>query len=339
MTNEQNVPNETDKDEAVNTDANAAPEAQAGPEVSDSGIIKTDEATRKHTEKQDKISGVFSTQVVQKVGTGTTTRKTVKKTYWFVDQTEENIVEIQPLNVNYIPSGPKRRIPKDDFLDKFAPEPEFYVSTVYPKMQELNKTVVKGEAHREKGETFSAELEFGQALRVDENNVRANFGLGLTYLERGEDNKSSDIFKRLVKLEAAFQPEHKHLFNEFGINLRKNKMYDQAIEYYERAIKLQESDENLHYNIARVYFEKKKLDKVVEHLNLSIDMNPELDEARKFLQYLQDKNYVSPKTVSAKSKQAKAGSGKADPGPAAKGPVEQPGAAKNNTGKDLNPDA
>jgi Tfp pilus assembly protein PilF len=171
-------------------------------------------------------------------------------------------------------------------------------------MQELNKTVVKGEEHREKGENFSAELEFDNALKLDEENVRANFGLGLTYLERGEDKKSDDIFQRLVKLEAAFEPEHKHLFNEFGINLRKNRMYEQAVQYYERALNLQESDENLHYNIARAYFEKQKLDKVVEHLNKSLEMNPSLEESKKFLQYLQDKNYISPDDVSKAARRA-----------------------------------
>ena len=261
-------------------------------------IIKNEQTTREELKKQDKLGGVFSTQIIQKVGTGTTTRKTVKKTYWYVIECDQDVIEIQPLNVNYVPSGPKRRIPKEDFLEKFAPEPEFYVSNVFPKMQELNKSVNKGEEHREKGENFSAELEFDHALKIDEENVRANFGLGLTYLERGEDKKSDDIFQRLVKLEAAFEPEHKHLFNEFGINLRKNRMFDQAVQYYERALNLQESDENIHYNIARAYFEKQKMEKVLEHLNKSLEMNPNLDESKKFLQYLQEKNMVSPDDVS-----------------------------------------
>ena len=92
-----------------------------------------------------------------------------------------------------IPSGPKRKIPKDEFLQKFSPEPEFYVSTVFPKMKELSGTITRGEKHRANGELYSAEFEFGQALKVDEENVRANFGLGLTYMERGEKNKANDI--------------------------------------------------------------------------------------------------------------------------------------------------
>lgn len=242
--------------------------------------------------KHDKINGVFSTQVISKVGTGTTVRKTVKKTYWMVDETDTGEIDIQPLNVNYVPSGPKRKVSKDEFLEKFSPEPEFYVNTVYPKMREMNMAVVEGEKHREKGEMFSAELEFNHALTIDEENVRANFGLGLTYLERGDDSKANDIFQRLVKLEAAFETEHKHLFNEFGINLRKNKMFDQSVEYYQRALGLSQVDENLHYNIARAWFEKQNYAKVKEHLDEAMRINPAFEEGKKFLDYLAKKNLV-----------------------------------------------
>jgi tetratricopeptide (TPR) repeat protein len=240
----------------------------------------------------DRIKGVFSTQAIQRVGTGTTTRKTIQKMYWFVEELEDKFLEIQPLNKNYVPSGPKRKITVDELLEKFSPEPEFYVSTVYPKMRELNMTIVKGEKHRSKGEIFSAELEFGQALAVDEENVRANFGLGLTYLDRGEANKAQDIFERLVRLDAAFDKQHKHLFNEFGINLRKNKMLDQALDYYKRAENLTQTDENLHYNIARAFFEKKNIDKCFEYLKKALEINPELAAAKKFIAYLVEKNLL-----------------------------------------------
>ncbi|NDY58256.1 tetratricopeptide repeat protein [Desulfovibrio sulfodismutans] len=240
----------------------------------------------------DRIKGVFSTQAIQRVGTGTTTRKTIQKMYWFVEELGDKLLEIQPLNKNYVPSGPKRKITVDELLEKFSPEPEFYVSTVYPKMRELNMTIVKGEKHRSKGEIFSAELEFGQALAVDEENVRANFGLGLTYLDRGEANKAQDIFERLVRLDAAFDKEHKHLFNEFGINLRKNKMLDQALDYYKRAEDLTQSDENLLYNIARAFFEKKNIEQCFEYLKKALDINPDLMAAKKFITYLVEKNLL-----------------------------------------------
>jgi tetratricopeptide (TPR) repeat protein len=238
---------------------------------------------------REPIKGIFSTQAIQKVGTGTTTRRTIQKMYWYVEEPENGVLEVQPLNKNYVPSGPKRRIALEELLEKFSPEPEFYISTVYPRLRELNMVIQKGERHREKGEIFSAELEFGQALAVDEENIRANFGLGLTYLDRGESNKADDIFQRLVRLDATFEKSHKHLFNEFGMNLRKNKMLDQALDYYQRAEQLAERDDNLMFNIARAFFDKKQYDKALEYLKKAMVLNPEHEQSRRFVAFLEEK--------------------------------------------------
>jgi tetratricopeptide (TPR) repeat protein len=238
------------------------------------------------------IQGIFSSQEVRKVGTGTTTRKTIQKAYWQGVELADGTIEVQPLNSNYVPSGPKRIISKDDFLNNFAPEPEFYISTVFPKLKELNKTIARAERHRENKEYYSAEMEFSKALKVDEDNIRANFGLGITYLERGENTKAEDILTRIVKLDDAFGKEHKHLFNEFGINLRKNNMLDQSLTYYNRAMELASQDENLYYNIARVYLEKKKPSEALDHLFKGLSLNPEQDILLKCLDWMLHNNLV-----------------------------------------------
>ena len=245
--------------------------------------VKTSSTPIPAQQPKEKIKGVFSTQILAKVGIGTTLRKTIQKSYWFAVEQDDGSVEVQPLNVNYVPSGPKNAIPRDEFLDKFSPEPEFYTITVMPKMRELEKSIARGDRHRKRGETFSAELEYGNATKVDEENVRANFGLGLTYLERGATDKAQDIFERLVKIEAAYEPEHKHLFNEFGISLRKNKMVDQALEYYARALELSDSDENLYCNIARVYLALNKHEDAAKHLKKSLEADPDFESSKKLL--------------------------------------------------------
>ncbi len=259
------------------------------PDAPDHAPHRSGDADTGAGKPRDRIKGIFSTQAIQKVGTGTTTRRTIQKMYWFVEEDESGTLELQPLNKNYVPSGPKRRIPMEELLEKFSPEPEFYISTVYPRLRELNMVIQKGERHREKGENFSAELEFGQALAVDEENIRANFGLGLTYLDRGESNKADDIFQRLVRLDATFEKEHKHLFNEFGINLRKNKMFDQALDYYQRAESLAAGDDNLMFNIARALFEKKQYQQAMDYLQKALGLNPGHEDARRFAAFLEGK--------------------------------------------------
>ena len=240
------------------------------------------------------IEGVFSSQEVRKVGTGTTTRKTIQKSYWYAIEQPSGEIELQPLNLNYIPSGAKKRISKNEFLENYSPEPEFYVANVFPKIREVNKTIARADRHRNNKEYFSAEMEYGNALRVDEENIRANFGLGITYLERGENRKAEDILGRLVKLESAFEPQHKHLFNDFGINLRKNGMYAQSIAYYERALQLSSHDENLFYNVARAYLEKKDTGKALDYILKGLAINPWQETLVKFLMWMVSKNLVKP---------------------------------------------
>lgn len=241
----------------------------------------------------DKIKGVFSSQEIRKVGTGTTTRKTVAKTFWYAEEEENGKLSILPINSNYVPTGNKKYITKDELIERFSPEPEFYIQSVYPKMRELSETIDRADECREKGETFSAEFEYDNALQVDVENVRANFGIGLTYLARGETDKAENIFSRLVNLDAAFQEEHKHLFNDFGINLRKNKMFEQALEYYEKAEVLTKDDDNLYVNIARVYLEQKNIPKVLENLAKALELAPKNEIALKFLSWLEAKKLIT----------------------------------------------
>lgn len=236
------------------------------------------------------ISGVFSTQTVNKVGTGTTQRKMIQKAYWFAQQINgegESVVEVQPLNTNNVPSGPKEIVVLSDFLARYNPELEYYQQEVFPKMKELDTTLKRAEEQRDQGALYSAEFEYGAALEFDEFNVRANFGLGLTFMERGEASKAADIFERVVGLEAAFTPEHKHLFNEFGINLRKSKLLDQAVEYYTRALEITENDENLYYNLARAYFERGDQQDCIEQLGKALEINPNFAEAKQFMEYIE----------------------------------------------------
>ncbi len=242
--------------------------------------------------RRERVSGVFSSQIVAKIGTGTTTRKTIQKAYWFAEEPESGdsgsvpVVVVQPLNSNNIPSGPKEQVPMAEFLERFNPELEFYQKEVYPKMRDLDSTLKRAEEQRDQGALYSAEFEYTAALDVDEGNVRANFGLGLTFMERGEPEKSVDLFERIVGLEAAFQPEHKHLFNEFGINLRKSKLLDQAVEYYGRALEMTTDDENLYYNIARAYFERGDREDCIANLEKALELNPSFEEAKMFLEYI-----------------------------------------------------
>ena len=237
------------------------------------------------------IKGLFSERVGSThVASGSAMRNVKSKVYWLAEEDDHGVVWAQKVNRHSVPAGVKRRVPRDEFLRDFEPEPEHYAAVVYPAMRKLGQTVARGERFRANGAPFSAEMEFSKAIGIDEEHIRANFGLGLVFLERGDTKRAHDIFRRLVALDEAFEEKHKHLFNEFGIRLRKNKMYVQALDYYERAMSLSPQDEHVHYNMAKAHFMNQDLPRAVNSLRRALVINEELAPAEKFLRYLQKKH-------------------------------------------------
>lgn len=172
------------------------------------------------------------------------------------------------------------------------PEPEVYERQVLLKMRQFEGILEKAAEYREKNKNARAACEYRRALVLDEENIRANFGAGLVYLTQGDKEKAGEIFKRLLGLQGTFEERHKHMFNEFGISMRKNKMFQEAVEYYGRALELTRDDENLHINIARLLCEQKKFAACAQHLIQALRLVPGNKTVIDFLTRMKSKNII-----------------------------------------------
>ena len=229
------------------------------------------------------LQGVFSREEQSWIGSGTTRRKTTQRVNYHAQQNEQGDVEFRPLNVHFLPHGDAQTLPLDEFLVAFKPEPELYKHKTMPALREVTKNLAKGERLRGQGQPLSAELAFKTALNMDAENVRGNFGLGITYLDQGKNDEAAQLLRKIVSLSGSFKPENKHLFNEFGIRLRKSGMYDQALSYYASAYKVAPKDENLCYNIARTLVEKGEYAVARKYLEKALVLQPGFPEAGSLL--------------------------------------------------------
>ncbi len=250
------------------------------------------------------FKGVFSTQSLGVIGFGTTKRKVKQNVFVFAEEQEDGRFLLRTLNKHFIPSGKARLVTKDELLGSYLPEPDLYLNKVVPMMRQVRETVEVADGHRSQGEHMSAEFEYKNALRVDEEHIRATFGLGLTYLDRGELDNANLVCRRIITLEAAFGEEHKHLFNEFGIKMRKHGMYSQALRYYFKAYRLTRSDEHLLYNIARTYYEKDKPRLARKFLDMALGLNPDFAEASGLMRVIEKKLEQAGPDVSLRSRLA-----------------------------------
>ncbi|MBG0790664.1 MAG: tetratricopeptide repeat protein [Desulfovibrionaceae bacterium] len=243
------------------------------------------------TTSEELIEGVFSIEKTGKIGTGTTARRVTQTALYYVQEVDGGMVDIQLLNDRNVPFGQVERITREELLTGYLPMPQLYKEVV-GNLRAVQKSLARGDKYRKRGETFTAEFEYSNALSLDERNVRANFGIGLCLLARDETDKAKEVFDRIVKIDAAFEDEHKHLFNEYGIALRKKRLGDQAVDYYRRALEITRDDENLWYNMARVFFDQEKWAECVEAVSRCLSLNPDHPEGGKMLNHLTRKGLV-----------------------------------------------
>lgn len=234
------------------------------------------------------VKGVFSTDAQQFHGKRALGRVT-QRLFIYAEEQDDGKVAIWRLSRNFIPTGAKRLISRERLLAEYLPEPSIYINKVVPVMRRMEDTVAAADRHRQRQELFTAEFEYKNVLRLDEDHVKATFGLGLTYLERQEKANADIVFQKIMRIEAAFTPEHKHLFNDFGIQMRKLGMYDEAMRYYSRAYRLCRTDEHLLYNMARTQYEKGRLKSARMMLTKALRLNASFPEAKAFMSYLESR--------------------------------------------------
>jgi tetratricopeptide (TPR) repeat protein len=234
-----------------------------------------------------KTMGVYSTQAEAETQEGSAKGETAEKLYWFVKELEQSRYEAQRINKNHVPAGPKTVVSRSDLVEKYDPEPKYYRNITLPILKKIDTAVKLGEKHRENGNLDRAEEAFLRALSIDEQNAKANLGLGDVYVGKGEEDKVQEVLERLLKLDEAFEATQRIELNRFGMSLRKSKMFDKALKLYFKALEIKADDEHLHFNLARVYYEKGETGRCRKHLMDAKRLNPHFAEALKFLKYLE----------------------------------------------------
>jgi len=235
------------------------------------------------------ILGVYSFNREENVGAGTTMTRHAVLTYWYSRQLNTVDVEVQPLNGYHVPSGIRKIISLADFVKTYVPEPKFYETHTVPAMRTLREKLDQGAKAFSLGMLDAAEKAFIKALMIDDINIEANYGLGEVYSENKEYVKLRQVLNTLLGLDEAFNQVHMQRINSFGMGLRKNGHFSEAISFFNKALEINKNDENLHFNIARVYYDKGELKDCILCLRNALDLNGAFVEAQKFIAYCEKK--------------------------------------------------
>ncbi len=233
------------------------------------------------------IKGIYYEEKAFNIGTMSTAKKTGSDNilhYWLQEKEDGEI------NIYYIkPDGEPTSIvmetvKMDDFKKRFKDCSTHKCNFRKKSPEELEaekveEKVAMGKKHLEKEEFNAAKYEFGNALKTDEKHLKANLGKGKAHMALGETDQAKEHFKKMSENEELFDEEHMHTFNELGIELRRNGMYDEAIENYGKAVKISPKDEVLYYNMGRAYKEKGEKKSALQALRKALEIEPNFKEA------------------------------------------------------------
>ena len=220
-----------------------------------------------------------------KVGFGSTGKVTRVENYYEAVKVGEEQVQMFLLDIQDQRMGRPTVIPKER-LNDYIYCPDYFKGKKGEDSSHFltEKHVQMANRHLAKSRLLNAESEYTQALKIEENHLQANLGMGKIFSAKGEEDKAKEYFNKLSSMEELFEKENKHVFNELAIELRKKGMLDEAIANYQKALTLDPEDWVLYYNLGRAYFEKGEVAQTLDQLMAAIRIKPDFEEAEKFLQ-------------------------------------------------------
>lgn len=202
-------------------------------------------------------------------------RRAAHKRYWFVWDCADEGYRVQALDEVFQPRGEALAVDPTTFTASFSSEPTI-LSMPPDHRSGGGDTRSPGTAEQR-----------SRAISELESSLRADFAALLLKARRGEDIPGTlHALREIACREEGIEPEHKFMFAEFGINLRKGKFPEAALEHAKRVLILAPDDGNAHFNIARVYHALGKLQEAEQHLGTALELTPQLEYARDFLLYI-----------------------------------------------------
>ena len=224
-----------------------------------------------------------------KLGIDVTAKRVASETFYESVELPDGNIKLTLLDMNDQPTGIFENVTPTELKKSYEYVPGYFKNRKTKEEINLEKKIALGKEHLEKKEYNSAEYEFDSAIKIDERNIVANVGKGEALVGQGEIEKAVEVFEKVSEFDELYKKENKHLFNSYGITLRKTKLFDQAIDTYKRAVKIDAADENILYNMARAYFDSGDDKKGIVVLKACLKINPDHSEA-KVLMYKKTKS-------------------------------------------------
>lgn len=138
----------------------------------------------------------------------------------------------------------------------------------------LGKLCLKDGAPEEARQFLEESWRFGQNVPAARRSEMAE-----TFMAAGLDQVAEELFRQAIEA----TPQDVHLYNRLGVALRRQQKHQQALEYYQQALKLDSRNEKVHFNLGVLYFDLGEKDKALQAFKVALQIRPHFTEAQDFL--------------------------------------------------------
>ncbi len=195
------------------------------------------------------------------------------KTYYFV-WVAGDLYSVQKLNTFFQAIDILKTIDAATFHAMFTPEPSIKKFPTIEAQKVAEKVV-------EKEPLFVASPEDVEA------SLRELFRKAMVRIKRsGSVATATPILDNLLEVEEGITTHHRHMFSDFGTEMRKKKSYKYAVGFTQRALILSSNDDHAHFNMARVLIEMGDFDGAEQHVLTAQFINPDSRIYKKTLRYI-----------------------------------------------------
>lgn len=138
-----------------------------------------------------------------------------------------------------------------------------------------------GRVHAGKGELQQAEHYFDEALNYASQEAPATLAEIANRIVDSVYDASPELSEKYLTQaielrEHLLDPNDMAMYNKLGLSLRKQGRWEEAVGYYQRALRVVPDDEGLYYNMAMAYMDGREFEQAITAINNALAINPKL---------------------------------------------------------------
>lgn len=119
------------------------------------------------------------------------------------------------------------------------------------------------------------EIDYGIEFQV--NDTQYLIELGNAYKEKGMLNEAIDTYQKVLKME----PENVQVHYDLGMAYSNKGLYKKAVSELKSTIEIDQNMPEAHYNLGMVYYKQDKMDMAISEYKLTLNLLPETRERKR----------------------------------------------------------